>query len=212
MNDFQWHYTNDFDEASELLNSMPDTIACDFETASMYTDTQKAKFSEALPFASKWPAIKLRQKIKSDGLSHPALTTVTHFSFAPSRTEGYVIILDTDEILEALMDWLVTDTRKQIWHNFSFDGRHIMHHTGKLPIDFEDSQILAKTLLNHVETYKANTGLKQLMGWEFGSWSLADTPFNLSNIYSEDLLRYAAIDAAATFGLWEDIQNQLKGD
>lgn len=212
MEKYKWDYTNDIDQAFEWLNSMPDTIACDFETASRYTKSEVEKFKASLPYAAKWPSIKLRQKIGADGLSHPALTTVTHLSFAPSRTEAYVIIIDTDEILQAVMDWLVTDTRTQIWHNLSFDGKHIMYHTGKLPINYDDTQILAKTLLNHVNTWKANTGLKDLMGWEFGKWKLVDTPFELENMYDEGLLEYAAIDSMATFGLLEDIRNQLKGD
>lgn len=213
MDDLIWNYTNDFDTAAEWLNNLPadQPIACDFETASMWTKAQRKDFESKAKYATKWVSVKLKQKSATSGLSHPALTHLTHFSCAVSRTEAFVIILDTDEMRQALLEWLVEDTHMQIWHNLSFDGRHIMYHTGKLPQHYEDSQILAKTLLNHVNTYIARTGLKELMGWEYGSWAISDeVDFELDNMYDERMLKYACIDAMATFGLWEDIQTQLR--
>lgn len=84
-----------------------------------------------------------------------------------------------------------------------------MYHTGKLPKNYEDTQILAKTLLNHVDTFQAKSGLKDLMYHEFGSWALADVPFTLENIFDERMIKYACQDASATYGLWQDIQSDL---
>ena len=48
------------------------------------------------------------------------------------------------------------------------------------------------------------------MGRYYGSWALNSTSFNLSNQYNSDLLKYAAIDACATYKLWEEINDFLK--
>ena len=85
-----------------------------------------------------------------------------------------------------------------------------MHNTGKLPTDYEDSQILAKTLLNHVDNSKSATGLKHLMGYKFGAWAVSSDNFTLANMYSPELIHYAAIDACATLTLWNEITSFLK--
>jgi len=209
--DINWKYTNDLEEASEWLSSLPDTIACDFETASRWTIEEKAKFKELLPYSTKWNRIKLQQKISSDGLSHPALSIPTHLSVAWSDHDSFVIILDTDEIRSAVLHWLADTDRKQIWHNLGFDGKHIAYNTGKFPQNYEDTQILAKTLLNNVDNFKSQTGLKTLMAYKYGDWAIAgDMDFTIENIYDDRMLYYAAIDSCATYSLWEQIQDDIK--
>lgn len=212
MAELNWKATNDFDEASDWLANLPDSpLAMDFEIASRWTASEKEQFKSVVKFASKWQRIKLQQKIDSDGLSHPALTYPTHFSCAWSETDAIVIILDTDEIRQAVLNWIANDHRMQIWHNFSFDGKVIYYHTGKFPAHYEDTQILAKTLLNHVDNFKSRTGLKELMNWAYGDWALVELDFNLENMYDERMLKYAAIDSMATMALYNDIQRDLQG-
>lgn len=211
MKDYKWEYTADFDEAEQWLRDLEENhsiASFDFEAASKYTEIEKEKLKKTIDYAPKWKRIALQQKIDSDGLSHPALTTVTHLSFATSRTEGKCIIL-TGDLRTAVLDWLVTTDITQIWHNASFDFRHIRFNTGKIPKHYEDTQILAKTLLNHVDVFKAKSGLKDLMYHEFGDWALSDLQFSLENVFDERMLKYACIDASACWGLAEDIYNDL---
>lgn len=203
--------TNDAKEALEWLTSLTvPIVACDFEAASRYTDEEKEEFKAQLETASRLDKHLLQQRIDSSGLSHPSLSRLTHMSLAYSETEAYVFIFDNQEIQDAVLNWIVTTPIKQVWHNLCFDGKHIMHNTGKLPIDYEDSQILAKTLLNHVDNSKSATGLKHLMGYKFGAWAVSSDNFTLVNMYSPELIHYAAIDACATLTLWNEITSFLK--
>lgn len=104
----------------------------------------------------------------------------------------------------------VSTTQQQIWHNASFDFRHLYYHTGKMPLNYEDTQLLAKTILNHVEVHKAQTGLKQLAGHKYGAWGLSEDNFTLEHMYDERMLLYAATDSCATYWLWESINRHIK--
>lgn len=152
----------------------------------------------------------LKQQIDSSGLSHPSLVRITHFSLAISETEAYVVILTNPRIQSILLNWLVTTPITQVWHNLSFDGRLIYYHTRKFPPNYEDTQILAKTLLNHVNNQKSMTGLKHLMGYKYGAWAVSEDNFNQSQMFEEHVLHYAAIDACSTYALWNEIQQSLK--
>src|SRR5690606_35982680 len=103
-----------------------------------------------------------------------------------------------------VMEWLITTNVKQIWHNACYDFRLLYYATGKFPKNFEDSQIFAKTVFNHVDTFKARTGLKELAGAAYGAWGITEYDFfTLDNMYNETLLKYAATDACATVWVWE---------
>lgn len=105
-------------EAQTWLNSLTvPTVACDFESASRYTEAEKAEFTAQLETASRSEKHVLLQRINSDGLSHPSLSQLTHFSLAYSESEAYVFILDNPEIHSVVLDWIVTTEIKQIWHN-----------------------------------------------------------------------------------------------
>lgn len=196
------------------LNQLPDLIACDFETASKWTDEEKEAMKTFLEEhdeeVCRDEKREIRQYIESNGLSHPSLTYITHLSVAWSPTESFVAILDNETTRNRVLRWLVNTERKQIWHNLSFDGKHIMYHTGKLPKNYEDSEVLAKTLLNHVNVFFAKVGLKHLMGHAYGDWGVEATHFNLSNIYNEKLIEYAGIDACATYKVWLEMQEAIK--
>lgn len=204
--------TDDPIKAQQLLSSLTAPIvACDFETASRYTDEEKAAFQEQLstvtPNSVEYHT--LLQRINSDGLSHPSLSRITHMSLAYSETEAYVFIVPTPEMESLIYSWITTTPIKQVWHNLCFDGKHIFYNTGTFPQDYEDSQILAKTLLNHVNNQKSLTGLKHLMAYKYGAWAIASESFHLSQMYDPQVLHYAAIDACATLSLWNDIQSSL---
>lgn len=208
-----YKYTNKPYEAVRWLRELPSLVACDFETASMYSDEEKIVLREELEALSNQGSLyshQLRQKINSDGLSHPALSVITHVSIAWSETESLIIITDTKRMRDIVYNWLVTTDCKQVWHNLSFDAKHIYYHTKRFPKDYEDTAILAKTILNHVDVYKSKVGLKILMGYKYGSWAVAADSFNLSRMYDEDVIEYAGIDACATMALWNEMQYHLK--
>lgn len=207
-------YTKSPLEAVRWLRKLPDTIACDFEAASKYTDEQKATMQEQyddLFDQGTLEAHQLKQKIDSDGLSHPSLANITHFSLAWSEQDSMVFITDTPKMKSIIFNWLVTTDIKQIWHNASFDFQHIFYNTGgSVPKDYEDSQVLAKTILNHVNNFKSKVGLKELMGYKYGSWAVSSDAFQLSRMYDEDVIHYAGVDACATYALWEEMQEFVK--
>jgi len=200
--------------ASQYLTEIRqyDIFAADFETASRYTPEQRDIMTAEL--ATDIPTRRrtlLEAALAATALSHPYHVTLTHCSIAISDTEAYVFILDSKGITDLVLNFLITTTQTQIWHNASFDFKHIYHHTGKFPRVYEDTQLLAKTILNHVDTYKANTGLKQLAGHKYGTWGISSDNFDLSHMYDEHVHHYAAIDACATYWLWSSIQSHLEG-
>lgn len=148
---------------------------------------------------------------EATGLGHPSKEGLTHLSLATSSTEGFVLIFENYMMEKIVLRWLVETPIKQLWHNFTFDGKHIYFRKGKLPKDYEDTQQLAKTLLNHVEVWKANTSLKELMGWKYGNWAIAADNFGYEKMKDSNVIKYAQIDSMATFHLWEDIQKGLRG-
>lgn len=200
--------TGDVKEAKELLDTLPDTIACDFEAASkistsrrLYLEGRIAKNNLSVAYVN-----KIRQALNADGLSHPSLVNITHFGCAWSESEALVLVTTSRAMREMIYDWLVTTHRKQIWHNLGFDGKHIYHHTGKLPKDYEDTQLLARVLLNDANNFKAQTGLKTLMAYAYDpSWKDLADGFAPVDPYDSDFLMYAAIDPCATWKLWNDI-------
>ena len=202
-------------KASQWLQSMPSLVACDFETSSIYTPEEQAKFKEELKILEKNPEanhdqiIELKKKINNSGLSHPSQVIITHFSIASSPEESKVIILATDEVEKIVMDWIVNTNSKQVWHNFSFDGKLVYHRTNKFPKDFEDSEQLAKSLINHVDVYKAKVGLKELMGWKYGDWAISADNFNFTQAYEPRVIEYSGVDACATYQLWLDLQEEI---
>lgn len=196
--------------ANTWLRSLPDLVACDFECAIKYSPEDiadiKAELLTEIPSSRQ---IYLRSCLSACALDHPSHVDLTHFQVAWNDHESYVFILDNRRITDLVLNWLVTTTSKQIWHNATFDFKHIYYHTGKFPIDYEDTQILAKTILNHVEIQKAKTGLKELAGSSYGSWAISADKFTKAQMHDPDLLKYAATDPCATFWLWNSIQRHL---
>ena len=198
--------------ALQWLRSLPNIAAFDFEAAVRYTPEELERYQQLHDYHCISPTYKihLNSKLKATALSHPAHVAPTHLSVATSESEAFVIILDTPRITQIVMNWLVSTPITQIWHNASYDFKLIHYYTaGKLPKNYEDTAILAKSILNHVEVQKASVKLKELMGYKYGAWAVAADYFDLSQMYNPDLIYYAATDAAATFCLWEEMQEFL---
>jgi len=91
----------------------------------------------------------------------------------------------------------------------SFDFKHIHYYTGRMPLNYEDTQIRAKCLINHVDTWKANTGLKQLAGHIYGDWGISSDNFTIDQMHEDHVIKYACIDACATYWLYNAISRKV---
>lgn len=202
--------------AAQWLREIKGPVACDFEVALKYKTKHIEEMQEQYDKIKDIPnkffeAKELKAKLKATALSHPSYCYITHFSFAESEDKGRVIVIDDKRVARIVLSWLIKTDIKQIWHNASFDFKHIYYHTNQFPKNYEDSQIASKCLKNHVEVYKANTGLKELMGGYYGNWAVSADNFTREQIYDKDLIHYAAIDACATYKLWTMIQEHIGG-
>jgi DNA polymerase I-like protein with 3'-5' exonuclease and polymerase domains len=198
--------------ANLLLNKIKQypVIACDFEVAVKFTDKERKEMEDALldEELPKLERVRLEAALKATALDHPSYCTITHLSIAWSTSEAAVFILDNAAITKLVLNYLVTTEQKQVWHNLSYDAKYLLWHTGKFPKNYEDTQIFAKTLINHVETHKAKTGLKELAGHVYGAWGISSDNFDVKHMYDEHVLLYAASDSCATYWLWEEINRQ----
>lgn len=207
-----WEATDNLYKANKWLNDLAPLAAYDFEVGSAYNDKQKKLIKYKLDNYSMSfeDRRQLLQNLESDGLSHPSLTVITHLSIANSDHEGKVIICSSNAIRKLILNYLVTTDKLQLWHNIGYDGRIIYYHTGKLPKRYIDTQLLAKTILNDANPARDNTGLKTLMSYCYGAWSIAkDNLFNQENMWDTRMLEYAATDACATYKLYQDIINDI---
>lgn len=204
--------TNRAYEANKFLNEIRkyEILGCDLEAASIYTPEQLEECEEVLKDDSWSKADKIRAQsiLNSSALSHPSHVVLTHGIIAVSESESYVFILDNDQITRLFMNFLVETEQIQVWHRASFDFKHVFYHTGKFPKNYEDTQILAKTLLNHVVVFKAKTGLKSLAGQWYGDWGISEDNFDISMMYDPKMLKYAGTDGCATLKLWHFINEQ----
>jgi len=143
---------------------------------------------------------------KSSGLSYPSLIKTTHFIFGLSPTHSVVIITNSINEEMKIWYWVINFKNKLIIHNSMFDLKICYQRTGKIPIDFVDTMLLAKTLINNADNWKAKVGLKDLMGSEYDpKWSLYNN-YDVENLKDEDFISYCGIDGAATFGLYNELQ------
>jgi hypothetical protein len=205
-------FTSDVEVAKVWLGSLPSLFAADFECALRYTneevETAKLKMSDmAIP---KLERIKYQVIANATALSHPYHCTITHCSIAYSESEAYVFVIDNQEIADVVLGFLTSTESKQIWHNYCYDGRFLCYYGNGNAKDVEDTQIFAKTLLNHVEIFKAKTALKLLMGNYYGDWGISADNFTLAQQHDPVVIKYAAIDACATYKLWDYLNEYIK--
>ena len=93
--------------------------------------------------------------------------------------------------------------------NTFVDFKHILYNTGKIPINYIDTQLLAKSILNDANSFRDKTGLKDLMAYAYGDWAISKENFTLEEMWDENMIRYAATDSPATYKLYQDILSDL---
>lgn len=207
--DVKYESTNDPVQAKKWIDSLPDLFAADFECAVRYSeDTIKQAKDDVKNLELPKKQRVLQQSIaKATALGHPSHCTITHCSIAISDREAYVFIIDSQEIADVVLDFLVETEKVQVWHNYCYDGRFIRYYGGGDAKNVEDTQVFAKTLVNHVEIVKAGVGLKQLAGHWYGDWGISADHFTIEQQYEEKVIKYAAIDACATFKLFDYLKD-----
>ena len=204
--------TDDPKVAKLWLESLPDTFSADFETAVRYTKevVEEAKLLMVHTAIPKLDRVKYQAIATATALGHPSHCTITHCSIAYSESEAYVFIISSQEIADVVLNFLVETERVQVWHNYCYDGRFLMYYANKNAKNVEDTQIFAKTLINHVDILKASTKLKVLMGPWYGDWGISVDNFTISQQYEKHVLEYSAIDACATYKLWDYLNDFIK--
>jgi carboxypeptidase C (cathepsin A) len=206
--------TSDAATASEWLQTLPDMFAADFEAALRYPKEDIDNAKKILKLGSneltKKELIHYQSLANASALGHPSHCIITHCSIAFSEKDAFVFIIDNQEIADTVLDFLTETDSTQVWHNYCYDGRLIRYYQGTDAKNVEDTQILAKTLINHSDVRKAGTRLKDLAGSWYGDWGISADNFNLDQQYEEHVLKYAAIDACATYKLWEYLNDFIR--
>lgn len=196
--------TNDPATARTWLDNLPDLFSADFEAAVRYSDEEVSNAKELMKDSNLPRRLRIDYQAvaNASALGHPSHVQITHCSVAWSDRDAYVIIIDSQEMADVVLEFLTTTDKVQVWHNYCYDGRLIRYFQRVDVKNLEDTQILAKTLLNHVETFKARSGLKELAGHWYGDWGISVDNFTIAQQYEPHVLKYAAIDACATYKLW----------
>ena len=209
-------------DVAEYIDDITDISLIGDVIASDYIKPQ-ITWTDDLAIAQQWlPAIaatypQISVDFEARDLTLPQLNQVTMVTLGWSFTKSIVIILDKPELLEYVMNWLVTIDNKQTYHNSLFDVRFILNHTGKLPKNIEDSQLLVATYKNHVDESKRKSGLKELAKYPYKDWASDKSSFELyvnsesyinpnlhyvgsnptPHIYNLPLVYYCGVDACA---------------
>ena len=147
----------------------------------------------------------------SSGLSNPRISKITHFIFGVSQSHSLILICEDYQIAKTICNWVVKASYiKFLIHNSSFDLKIINYITGKFPTDYEDTQLMSKCMINNTQVFKANTGLKMLMGKYYSpKWGMFDDYTN-TNYIDKNVLFYCAIDGASVFKLYALILKDKK--
>ncbi len=198
------------DKALEKLDTHQ-VLSFDTETAGVYAKAER-KEAEQLLKDDMLP-LDVRQLCllvaNNNGLSFPSLTSVTHFVFGLNDHESVILICDNPRLEKHIWQWIEQYHGLFLIHNTLFDLKLMYHRLKKFPRNFEDTALLAKTLLNNAETWRSKVGLKELMADYYDpSWALLDE-YEPEDLHDPKFLKYASIDGAATFKLWDEMQHHL---
>lgn len=188
-------------------------LSLDFEVQSIYSVEERTEAKELVKkYQNDLSSEDLRlSKVVANcsGLSHPSITKVTHAIFGLSEDTAQVMVINDKKTEQYIMEWIADFKGKFIIHNSLFDLKIVHYKTGRFPIDFDDTQLLARTLINHTQDWECKTGLKHLMsGYYDVKWQMIES-YDIVDLKNKEFLRYCAIDGAATMKLWNDLQEAL---
>ncbi len=184
-------------------------LAFDTETRSKYTKAERAEVKELLKYQeelSMEDRLLCKMVNQSSGLSHPKISEVTHWIFSYEIESSIIIITENDRLRQMVADFVVSYKGKLVVHNAGFDLKIVHYLTGKFPIDYEDTQLLAKCYLNHTNVWKAKVGLKDLMGQSYSADWARYNEYDVDDLKDEKFLAYMAIDTSAVLLLFDNLK------
>ena len=187
-------------------------LSFDTETRSVYDKNLREEASQYLKDVDTSDLYYKQAMVvtSSSGLSYPSITRTTHFVFGESRCKSHVVVCNTPELELFVWKLVAKYEGKLLVHNSLFDLKIMYQRVGSLPKDFEDTALLVKCLINHVNIWKAKTGLKELMGSYYSpKWTMMND-YEPEDFKNKDFIVYTAIDGASTFYLWELIKEELE--
>lgn len=183
------------------LTDVPE-MAFDIETMGLYTKEQRKEALKLIDEDLDLYSHKLVSIVANNsGLSFPSLIKTTHFIFGLSEDNSIIMVPPTKHSELLIWNWLRNYRGKLLIHNTLFDLKVMFHRIGDLPYDYDDTALMAKTLINNSDVWRAKIGLKDLMGEYYSpAWSMFDS-YEPENPLEPKFLDYAAIDGAATYHL-----------
>ena len=186
-------------------------ISFDTETRSVYSKDVRGEASDYIKEGHAKDKLHKQAMVvsASSGLSFPSITRTTHFIFGESKSKSHVVICQSDKMEIIIWQMIAEYEGRLLVHNSLFDLKIMYQRIGCLPKDFIDTALMAKCLINHVNIWKAKTSLKELMGSHYSPKWVLMNDYEPKNLKDPDFLMYAAIDGAATFYLWELMQERL---
>jgi hypothetical protein len=197
----------------KLLESFK-LLSFDTETRSVYNQELRKEATGYLKTVNTSDTLYKHARLvaASSGLSYPSITRTTHFVFGESKSKSHVVICNTPELEMFVWQLISKYEGKLLVHNSLFDLKIMFHRMGLVPPDFDDTALIVKCLINHVNIWKCKTGLKELMGQYYSpKWTLMND-YEPANFRDPAFLEYAAIDGASTYYLWEQVQEELNND
>ena len=186
-------------------------LSFDVETRSVYSKNNVTEAKNLLKepeLVDPEYLVFLKQVSRSSGLSYPSLIKTTHFIFGLSKNSSVIIVAHDKKTEVTLWDFVAKFKGKILVHNAGFDLKICFQRTGMLPLDYEDTQLLAKCYINNSDAWKSRVSLKHLMGeYYIPKWSLFED-YDTKDLQDKNFLEYAAIDGAATFYLYELLEEE----
>jgi len=201
-----------------IRNKIPELLAnnsiisFDCETRSVYNKSDRDDAKEYLKQVTTADPLysQARMVAESSGLSYPSLVRTTHFLFGESKNKSHIVVCYTRELEVYLWNLIADYKGKLLVHNALYDLKIMYQRTGKLPIDYVDTALMVKCLINHTEIWKAKVGLKGLMGEYYDPrWSLMND-YEPVNLKDNEFIRYCSIDAASTYYLHELVLKEFE--
>ena len=202
-------------KALERVEAFNETISFDIETRSIYTKTQR-QLAKIYLKEDDLPIEKVNEYTRilhSSGLSHPSVVQTTHIILGLDVNRSIIFVVD-EKLERYIFNWLVRTNLKVLIHNANFDLKMVYYRTGMYPKNYEDTQQLAKSLINDCNNYHSRTGLKLLVGSYYPpKWSMKEeTDYEVKDYKDKDFLLYCAIDGAGTMLLYNILQKTIKGE
>jgi hypothetical protein len=200
-----WH----INEALKSLESHG-ILSLDIETKGVYARKQRAEALKLLDQQTSTELHKLASIVANNsGLSYPSLVNVTHFVFGLSKDKSVILIVSNEREELNVWKWVSKFNGLLVIHNTLFDLKIMYHRIRCLPKYYDDTALMAKTLINNSNNWKSKVALKELMGSHYSpEWTLIDE-YEPDNPRDPKFLRYTAIDGASTLYLYELLQERF---